>query len=272
MNGDIEFLRSIAEHVEREVTARMAAVGRAGLGRKVPKGEHEARASETALIDHIAEQTILNMVEARRVEGECFNVLSEEKGYMDFGGDRVLVVDPIDGTYNALRGIPFYAVSIAIGHERLADVECGVVKNLVTGETYHAVRGKGAFLNDKKIHTAQFNPKASIFSVYLGTKASPQSYSVASLARRVRGLGAAALELCMVASGDIDLYYMVPTAERISLRVTDIAAGTLILREAGGEVYNDAYEVLDMEFTLTKRCKVIGIGDRKVLKFLEAKL
>lgn len=214
-------------------------------------------------IDRIAEAAVLRVLE---YEGATIDVLSEEAGLVDRGGDRVLVLDPIDGTHNALRGIPAFSVSLAIGRERLSDVEEGLVRDLVSGATYYAAKGQGAHLNGRPIHARPFDPDDSLFSVYLGTHAAPVAAEVASRARRVRNLGAASLDLGLVAKGAADLYYMHSAVQETKLRAVDIAAGVLLVREAGGRVTGLGGEDLDMPLRPDARTDLLAFGDDRVLE------
>jgi len=224
-----------------------------------------ASGSPTQAIDKAAEDAVLRHLDA---SGSDLNVLSEEAGFLDRGGTRTLVVDPVDGTYNAIRHIPLYATSLAVGDDRLSTVTHALVRNLATGDTYYAERGAGAFRNGSRVRTRPYEAMDALVSVYLGRFAQPESYDVARAARRVRSLGSAALDLCAVASGATDLYYL-NTREEARLRVIDIAAGVLLVREAGGfvAVPEDGRE-LDLPFTLKARTNLVAVGDRKALAVL----
>src|SRR5205807_3288307 len=184
-------------------------------------------------IDRVAEETVLRVLD---YEGAALNVLSEEAGYIDRGGKATLVLDPIDGTHNALRGVPAYSVSMAIGHERLSDVQESLVRDLVSGATYYAAKGGGALLNARPIRVHPFDASDLVFCVYLGSNAAPDATRVTTKARRVRALGAASLDMCLVARGAADMYYMHSATTETKLRAVDIAGSTLIVREAGGLV------------------------------------
>lgn len=251
---------TIANEVERTIKSMVRKVN---LGEDLGIG---ADGTPTKLIDDAAEQVIFKVLKEK---GENVNILSEEAGFIDNKAEKTLVIDPIDGTHNAIRGMPFYALSLALGKSRLSDVECGLVRNLVTGDTYWADRGKGAFLNDKRIRARSFYPKDSMFALYIGERATPRSYEIAKIPRRGRALGCASLEMCLVASGAFDVYYLNYSPSNYSMRVTDIAASTLILREAGGEVFNDTYDILDMSFDIRSRTNVIAVGDKKALEALK---
>jgi len=212
-------------------------------------------------IDRVAEEAALRVLD---YEGAKINVLSEEAGYIDRGGDRVLVLDPIDGTHNAIRGVPAYSVSLALGRERLRDVDEALVRNLVTGATFYASAGGGASLNGRPIHVRPFDAEDSLFTVYLGSNAAPDGARVASRARRVRNLGAASLDLCLVASGAADLYFLHSATVETKLRVVDIAGGTLIVREAGGYVTDLGGTDLDIPLTTEARTDLAAYGDPMV--------
>lgn len=211
-------------------------------------------------IDRVAERAVLQLLDYEDVR---INVLSEEAGYVDRHGDKTLVLDPVDGTHNAIRGVPAYAVSLAIGRERLSDVEEGLVRDLVTGASFHARKGQGATLNGRPIRVRRFVPDDSLFSVYLGTNAAPDAARVASKARRVRNLGAASLDMCLVARGAADLYYMHTAVHETKLRVVDIAASTLIVREAGGAVETLDGGDVDLALTTGERTDLVAFGDAR---------
>src|SRR5207249_1597868 len=99
--------------------------------------------------------------------------------------------------------------------------------------------------------------------VYLGSNAHPDAARVAGLARRVRNLGAASLDLCLVARGAADLYYMHSAVANTKLRAVDIAAGTLIVREAGGFVLDLGGRDLDLPLEAKARTDLVAVGDRR---------
>jgi fructose-1,6-bisphosphatase/inositol monophosphatase family enzyme len=219
----------------------------------------------TSAIDRAAESAVLAELEKR---GERLNVLSEEAGFIDRGGDLTLVLDPVDGTHNAERGVPFYSTSMAIGRGSMTGVTHALVRNLVSGSDFYASKGEGAFLDDKRIQVRKLDERDMLFSVYIGKNAHESGNRVASKGRRARSLGAASLEICMVASGALDLYYMNSSAKNAELRVVDIAAGALILREAGGEVVDLDRKRLDMPFDTKTTSNLIAYGDPRVLELI----
>jgi len=220
----------------------------------------------SARIDRVAEEAVLRVLD---YEEASLNVLSEEAGFIDRGGQATLVLDPIDGTHNALRGVPAYSVSLAIGHERLSDVQEALVRDLVSGATYYAAKGGGALLNGSPIRVHPYDPADLLFSVYLGTNAAPDASRIAGLARRVRALGAASLDLCLVARGAADLYYMHSATVETKLRAVDIAGGTLIVREAGGLVLDLEGRDLELPLSPTARTDLVAVGDRRAWETIQ---
>jgi len=252
-----DLLIRLAARVQRAV-----ADYKGNFGERVSTGAYGV---PTSAIDLVAERAALDELEKT---GERLNVLSEEAGFIDRGGDMTIVIDPVDGTRNAARGFPAYSTSMAIGHESMDDTEFGLVMDLVSGRTYFASRGKGAFLDDRRLKVREFDTRDTVFSIYLGTNANQEGLELTRRVRRVRNLGAASLDICLVATGAADLYYMNSNAKNAELRVVDIAASTLILREAGGEVVDLDRRRLNMPYDSKTRSNLIAYGDPKALELV----
>lgn len=148
-------------------------------------------------------------------------VVSEESGVTG-EGDVTIVIDPIDGSTNCDRGIPFYSISLAAVRDGLV-VEA-MVRNLATGTTYTAVRGDGARRDDTPISPSGAVSVASSIVSFSGLPAHQWGWYQA------RAMGAASLECCLVADGSLDAYVVTPPAV---LHPWDYLAGLLIAREAG---------------------------------------
>lgn len=221
-----------------------------------------AGGTPTEELDRLAEHEVLRTLDA---EGVDWNVISEEIGEVRRGGSRTLVVDPIDGTSNALRQLPFYAVSLGLGHGTLDGVDFGLVRDLERGTTYWAARGHGAFRDGRPIRTRMRRPKGEVVFLNLGHRASPRAAGIAATARRVRSLGCASLELMMVAQGSADAYLFENSDARLNLRVTDIAAAYRILSEAGGGLSAaDGRALGSFPLGLSERTSVFAWGDPEV--------
>ena len=255
MDEDIKVLAhkivdKIYKKVKRESRQRFY-----DMGRTVDIG---ADGTPTKYIDKVAEDVAINLLKKSEIKA---NLLSEEAGFLDFAGKYTFVLDPVDGTRNAYRGIPFYAVSLAIGTSKISDVEYGIVKNIPTGDVFVAEKGHGAFLNGKQIQVCEVPSKDMVSSLTLGKNYDKTTLSLAKK-NIVRSLGSASLEMCMVAVGGLDFYAL----GREYLRVIDIAASTLIVREAGGFVKNISGDELDMNLTLDERTSVIAACSEDVIR------
>jgi len=223
-----------------------------------------ADGTPTEEIDRVAEAQVVSSLETEHVD---WDILSEEVGFVRHGGQRVLVVDPVDGSHNALRGLPLSTVSLALGDRTLGSVDLGVVHNLDNGVTYWARRGEGAFRDGKVLRTRPWEPKHELFCVNLGRHSTPRALRLAEKARRVRSLGCASFELAMVAQGSADVYCFENDTEGRNLRVTDIAASYLLVQEAGGDVRDTGLQPLNQfPLSLERRTTVLAWGDSAFAK------
>ena len=175
---------------------------------------------------------------------------------------------PVDGTFNAVAGIPFYALSIALSDGE--QVIAGYVKNLANGEQFTAIRGEGAFLNGKPIQVStETMLDHSAMSVYAKKFDMTRMMQLGHKIRRWRLLGASALELCYVACGRLDGFVDM----RNTLSVTDAAAGILICQEAGGRVSQpDGSPVVFADSVACGLCLVATnrVIHRKVIEYLRS--
>ena len=253
MPAELEVLYRIGVRVHRIVRDARSSPHRADV---VAMG---ADGSPTEELDRLAEAEILRALEA---EGVDWNLLSEEIGPVDRGGGRTLVVDPIDGSHNALRGRPFYAVSLALGAESLAGIEIGLVRDLHHGTTWWGARGSGAFKDGWPITVRPWDARTETVFINLGSNASERSVRLAGKARRVRSLGCASQELLMVAQGSADAYFFENHAEQRNLRATDVAAAYRILLEAGGGMTDASGRSLDdFPLRVDRRTSIFAWGD-----------
>ncbi|UCE91668.1 MAG: hypothetical protein JSV90_00465 [Methanobacteriota archaeon] len=226
---------------------------------KVGRG---ASGSETSRIDRFAEDAVLDYM---KQEDIGLNVLSEEIGFVDNGANRTLVLDPIDGTLNCTHGIPFFSVSLAVCTERMGDCDFALVRSLTgSGDTYFARRGGGATLNGHRIAVSRYRADESVFTVYDGRDADPDTDRVRNIPSRVRAMGCASLEMCLVAQGAVDAHYMNCSNPRRMIRIVDIAASALMLREAGGEVCDLEGKKYDLSLSLDDRKNFLAYGDQAV--------
>lgn len=253
-------VRSILREAADRARAAIEALPHQAWGETVGMG---ADGTPTSRVDRVAETAIREALEGRDVE---VNLLSEEAEPEERGVPWTLVVDPVDGTHNAITGLPNYAISLALCEGDLRGAGYALVEDLSTGWLYEAERQKGAWRNGEPIHVRPYRPEQSLFALYLGTNAHPKALQLAHLGRRIRHLGAASLDMCLVAEGAADLYYMRTTAPAVELRITDVAASTLIVREAGGEVYDLEGNALNMPLDVTHRSSLFALGDPELLE------
>jgi myo-inositol-1(or 4)-monophosphatase len=214
---------------------------------------------ETTAIDKAAEDVIV----ARFRELDV-TIVSEEIGRLG-AGETVVVIDPIDGSLNAKRGIPFFAVSIAVAAgERMGDVHFGYVYDFGTGEEWIARRGEGATLNGAPLTV---RPKDTIeilsFEATLTSLIARDAPKVAELAYRLRIMGSLALSLCHLAAGRVDAVCSLKGA-----RSVDIAAAQLLVLEAGLaiELFDDPRAFAEAELDLEGRSRVAAAGTAELCR------
>jgi myo-inositol-1(or 4)-monophosphatase len=214
---------------------------------------------ETTAIDQAAEEAIL-----ARVREAAGAVVSEEIGRVGGAALPLVVVDPIDGSLNAKRGIPFFSLSIAVAEgDTMDDVSFGFVHDFGSREEWTANRGGGAWLNGEPLGAVRPKDEVEILS-FEATRTSfvaRDAPKVAELAHRLRIMGSLALSLCHLAAGRVDAVCSLKPA-----RSVDIAAAQLLCVELGLEI--DLFDVgepfgaapLDLE----QRSRVVAAGTTDV--------
>jgi len=217
---------------------------------------------ETTAIDKAAEDAILERF--RAIDG--ITIVSEEAGKLG-DGSTIVVIDPIDGSLNAKRGIPFFSVSIAVADgPTMGDVHFGYVYDFGTGEEWVARRSEGATLNGERLSV---RPKDTIeilsFEATLTSLIARDAPKIAELAYRLRIMGSLALSLCHLAAGRVDAVCSLKGA-----RAVDIAAAQLLVREAGLsiELFDDPRAFVDAELDLEGRSRVAAAGTAELCRRL----
>ena len=219
----------------------------------------------TQRIDVTAERAIICSL---KEQGAQFTVVSEELGIESVGvrPQFSVVMDPIDGTTNAIRGIPFFATSIGVSStSRLSGMEAGLVVDLLNGTTFVAERGRGSFLDKTPLKPSTTTDVGrALVGVDLNAPRSEdclqRSLQLFRKVDKIRHLGANALELCYVASGAYDAFVDI----RNRLRITDIAAAQLIICEAGGVMLTPEGRELDAPLVPTQRVSFVAAGNREL--------
>src|SRR4051794_33444171 len=200
---------------------------------------------QTLEIDQAAEDAVFAELEALHERGARFSVVSEERGTVHYGAPfPLVVVDPIDGSMNAKRGLPHHALSIAVAEgPTMADVVFGFVQDYGPEEEWVAWRGGGAQLDGRPIDMQAGERRDANGKLELvGFESADPRWVIQSaqelgrVAGRLRAIGAIAVSLCQVAAARFD-----GMATLKGARAVDAAAGQLIVREAGGHVAFTAF-------------------------------
>ena len=215
-------------------------------------------------IDIIAEKTVLDYL--KEINFECI-VLGEECGRVEISKNPkgYIIMDAIDGSANSVRGVPFFCSSLAFATEnKLSSITDGVITNLSSGEMYWASKNKGAFLNESRIQVHTKEPVYKIVGINT-SGASPELmkklHPIFEQHNHTRHFGANALEMAMFARGLMDIFIDL----RNKIRIQDIAAGYLIVKEAGGILLNDKFESLDADLSYETRISFIAAANQKIL-------
>ena len=231
----LTMMRRAAEKAGRGLVRDFGEVENLQVSRKGPR-------DFVSIADTNAERSIIRDLQKARPD---YKIIGEESGEVNndtvehMSSEYTFIVDPLDGTTNFLHGIPHFAVSIGLEHN--GELVAGVVYDPIKDEMYHACKGGGAFVNDRRLRvSARVNLGDCLFAsgfIPLGnsTPDDLQDYlkeleSVQLKAVNVRRMGSAALDLCWVASGRVDGYW------QKGLQPWDCAAGIIIAKEAGAFV------------------------------------
>lgn len=246
-----DYLKNLCDSIASAVSESIRGmVGNPSSGMMVEMG---ADGTPTKSIDKVAENAVLSTL---RLSGNGFKVLSEEIGEVLVGDkpEYFIHLDPLDGTFNAVKGIPFYAVSIYLSKE---DCHFGYVYDLARNEKYYAEVGRGAYADSggsrlRVSLTADL--KDFSISAYTIRPHTSRIVGIGDKVRRIRTLGCTSLEMAMVASGKLDAFVDL----RGMLRSVDVAAGRLILQEAGGVITDIAGDNLHLNSNMWQRTDLIG--------------
>ena len=225
---------------------------------------------ETSAIDAAAERAIVRRFEQSGIDGV---LVSEEVGEVRLGagGAMRVVLDPIDGSLNAKRGIGFFSVSIAFASgERMGDVDFGFVHDFGTEEEWTATRGEGAYLNGHPLDGERPKERIEIlaFEATRTSLVAAKAGAVVELAYRLRIMGSLALSLCHLAAGRVDAVCSLKPA-----RSVDIAAAQLLVREQGLAIdLPDAPPFERAPLDVAGRSRVVAAGTSELCAQLHAAL
>jgi myo-inositol-1(or 4)-monophosphatase len=231
LSSESAALKMLCDSMAEEVASSIGEmIGDPACGEVIDIG---ADGTPTKGIDKIAETAALAPL---KDFGQGFKVLSEELGEVQIGEkpEYFLHLDPLDGTFNAINGIPFYSISIYISN---LNCSFAYVFDLVKEIRYYAEYGNGAYMEkdlDRREIRVSSLESIENFSIAAYT-IRPNTHRInrlGDIVRRIRSMGCTSLEMCLVASGKLDAFVDL----RGNIRVVDFAAGKLIVEEAGGQV------------------------------------
>ena len=261
-------------------------VGKPESGEKVKMG---ADGTPTSFIDIVAEEKVVNILKNAPV---LSYLISEEIGELKLGKGTqrsitlthelrrddleeeeipkfIFLVDPIDGTSNAIKEIPAFGISIAVANvprgrvATLNDVELGFISNFANGNFFEAEKGKGCWLNNE---TVKPSTNVNISNMTLGgfiKSGTSDASELVDNARRMRVLGSVVLELSYVASGRYDAFI-----DLRGSRILDISASKLILEEAGGIITDKYGEKLNSKLSIHEKAVVVAANNNILHKQL----
>jgi myo-inositol-1(or 4)-monophosphatase len=257
----IEILTECKDNVQTKIKPLLKTLDRPQSSSGVGAGGDPIRD-----IDLTAEKAIVDTLKGKKID---FTLISEESGIIKYGDNSLecyVTTDPIDGTTNLLRGAPFYATSIAVSEQPfLRAIQAGIVADLFHGTTYTAEEGVGAYRDGHKISSS---PRVSVEEGVIGLdlnsyrikELAPKLTALMAEAKHLRHFGANALELCYVADGTIDAFIDI----RGKLRTTDVAAASLIIREAGGILTTPEGRSLDAKLDPKQKVEFIATANEEV--------
>jgi myo-inositol-1(or 4)-monophosphatase len=224
-----------------------------------PVVAHGEGGDDTTAIDAAAERAIL-----ARFDGVDGTIVSEEVGERGTGSTRV-VIDPIDGSLNAKRGIPFFSLSIAVAEgATMGDVHFGFVQDFGSGEEWVVRRGEGVFLNGEPLGPQRPKDRIELlaFEATLTREVADKAAAFNGVAHRIRIMGSLALSLCHLAAGRLDAVCSLKP-----YRSVDVAAGQLLVRERGLAIANvDEGRFEDAPLDLVPRSRVAAAGTDDVCR------
>jgi len=268
MELEINFLKQIAIEVYEIITPL---IGTKMASKKFKRG---AGGDISMEIDIVAENAIIEALKQANVN---LLLISEELGEIYIGEEskakenqNILIVDPLDGSTNAVRGVPYCSVSIAyaIGN-RVSDIKKAVVLNLITKDIYWAEKGRGAYFNDIPIHVSELGiSQKCFFELNLPMKNLMMNLQklapIIQKFYRIRILGSSALTLCQIANGNMEAFINL----RDSNRLVDVAGGMLILTEAGGAIFSLNGGDIDMNLSINSKFPFIACN-ANLISFLK---
>jgi fructose-1,6-bisphosphatase/inositol monophosphatase family enzyme len=256
LNELIALMERAAKRASDVVLGSLTREGAARVVGRNPSG------TPTRAVDRISEESIFAEARESRIP---LLVVSEEQGIVELGKNPAyaLVIDPLDGTTNALHSIPFFAVSLGLARlsesPSLSDMVAGLVRDVPRAQTYLAARGRGFTSPDPvpRMRELPGKPKPLISLYAYGERAAKKPSLAISEFSLVRTLGSVSLEMCLLAAGNIDAFVDV----RNLTRIVDVAAALVILEESGCLVTSPQGKKLENALTYTGGLSLVAAKD-----------
>ncbi|MFB5646091.1 MAG: inositol monophosphatase family protein [Nitrosopumilaceae archaeon] len=254
----IEILKEVSKQVYENVKNLAGTADAAGDFGRGAGGDISRK------IDIVAEKTVLDYL--KKINFECI-VLGEECGRVELSKNPkgFVIMDAIDGSANAVRGVPFFCCSLAFATEdRLSSITDAVITNLSNGDLYWATEGKGTYLNETKIHVQEKNPVYRIVGINTSGASAElmkKLQPVFEQHNHTRHFGANALEMAFFAHGLMDIFIDL----RDKIRIQDVAAGYFLIKEAGGLVLDAKLNPLDSDLSYQTRLSFVAAANQEIL-------
>lgn len=256
----LSIIKTCAENMKKQIHPLVgSAEAAAGFGRGAG-GDIRKR------IDIEAEDSLIQTLQKHNAS--C-TLISEESGVKQIGAhpsEAFVTADPVDGTTNAVRGLPFVCISLAVSSKPVLEaVEVALVADVLRDVTYVAEKNRGAYRNEQRIKPSETNrlEEAVVgvdFNTFRTRELVNRLIGILQRTRHLRHLGANALEICYVADGTSDAFIDI----RGKLRITDIAAAYLILLEAGGIINTPEGERLNVLLDPKQRVSFIAAANKSM--------
>jgi myo-inositol-1(or 4)-monophosphatase len=253
---NITALRTIGKRLKKEMCPIIRKYHGSG---PIGKG---ASGDMTYPLDKKAEEIIFEEIEKLN---KPFTLISEEYGFKEIkGGGPKILIDPVDGSKNAISGIPLFSTSIAVVNgETINHTSIGYVINLINGDEFWAVKDGGSFFNGNPVKTQQteeFNVIA--FEAQTPRIDIPKILPLLSLFRRTRCLGSTAIDMALLSQGAVSMF-ITPAPSRSF----DFAGGYLLIKEAGGIITDlDGKKVDKTPVGIEKASPLLASGNEKLHK------
>lgn len=253
---NISDLRKIGKRLKDEISSHLEEL------RKAESFGRGASGDITNPIDKRAEDIVIEEVERLNIP---ITIVSEECGVKDIkGGGGKLLLDPIDGSRNALSGIPLFSTAIAlVDGDTIGDTSIGYVINLISGDEFWAIKGKGSFLNELRIRPQQDDAfDVMAYEAQTPKVDIPGILPLLSLFRKARCFGSTALDMAFVADGAVSVF-AVPSFSRSF----DFTAGYLLVKEAGGIVTDiNGHDIDKLEIGIKRTTSILASGNESLHK------